>query len=123
MGGGFGCRPLFCSQPARSMQKAPIRQVVWYIEENPVRWGFVSTPQAHPFSSAPVDRRTPCLSTCRAEQAAGNKAPAPSREMRIGQRKGVCRYGSVVLAVNLRITRDSSAIGVHCRCASVQVNF
>jgi hypothetical protein len=34
------------------MTKEKFIQCVWYIEGNPVRRGFVSTPQAHSFSSA-----------------------------------------------------------------------
>lgn len=41
------------------MSKEKFTSCVKYIEENPVRRGLVSTPQAHPFSSAagaPLDR-------------------------------------------------------------------
>jgi putative transposase len=46
------------------MTKEKFKNCVLYIEENPVRRGLVSTPQAHPFSSAahgPLDPMPPHL--------------------------------------------------------------
>ena len=55
--------------------RGEVRSCVRYIEDNPVRRGIVTTPEAYPFSSAARGRLDPlCLFTCR-EIRPGPKGP------------------------------------------------